>query len=109
MVASVIGVAVGVVFWAWGVAWGPVSAPVQALLPGLQAAPAAVWLIAGVLGGLVIRKTGAAVYTELVPAFERLLAESGSLEAFYRRVKDLARDPAAREAYFTTAGYRRSS
>ena len=68
VVASVIGVAVGVVFWAWGVAWGPVSAPVQALLPGLQAAPAAVWLIAGVLGGLVIRKPGAAVYTELVAA-----------------------------------------
>ena len=50
-----------------------------------------------------------AVYTELVPAFERLLAESGSLDAFYRRVKDLARDPSARETYFTTAGYRRSS
>jgi predicted aminopeptidase len=50
-----------------------------------------------------------AVYTELVPAFERLLAESGSFEAFYRQVKELARDPAAREAYFTTAGYRRSS
>ena len=31
-----------------------------------------------------------AVYTELVPAFERLLAESGSLEAFYGRVKALA-------------------
>ena len=31
-----------------------------------------------------------AVYTELVPAFERLLAESGSLENFYRRVKKLA-------------------
>ncbi len=50
-----------------------------------------------------------AVYTELVPAFERLLAESGELEAFYRRVKDLARDPDTREAYFTRAGYRRSS
>ena len=50
-----------------------------------------------------------AVYTELVPAFERLLAESGSFEAFYRRVQTLARDPSAREAYFTTAGYRRSS
>jgi predicted aminopeptidase len=31
-----------------------------------------------------------AVYTDLVPAFERLLAESGSLEAFYHRVKQLA-------------------
>lgn len=50
-----------------------------------------------------------AVYTELVPAFERLLAESGSFEAFYRRVKELARDPGARGVFFTTAGYRRSS
>ena len=50
-----------------------------------------------------------AVYTELVPAFEQLLAESGSLEDFYQRVKGLARDPSTREAYFTKAGYRRSS
>jgi len=50
-----------------------------------------------------------AVYTELVPAFERLLAESGDLEGFYRRVKGLARDQETREAYFTKAGYRRPS
>jgi predicted aminopeptidase len=31
-----------------------------------------------------------AAYTELVPAFERLLAQSGSLEAFYARVRELA-------------------
>ena len=68
VVASVIGVAVGVVFWAWGVVWGPISAPIEAVLPGLQAAPAAVWLIAGVLGALIIRKPGAAVYTEVVAA-----------------------------------------
>ena len=68
VVASVIGVAVGVVFWAWGVVWGPISAPIEAVLPGLQAAPAAIWLIAGVLGALVIRKPGAAIYTEIVAA-----------------------------------------
>ena len=68
VVASVIGVAVGIVFWVWGVAWGRMSAPIEALLPGLQAGPAAVWLIAGVLGGLIIRKPGAAVYTEVVAA-----------------------------------------
>jgi predicted aminopeptidase len=50
-----------------------------------------------------------AVYTELVPAFERLLAESGSLEAFYEQVRKLSRDPSSREAFFTKAGYRRSS
>ena len=32
-----------------------------------------------------------AVYTELVPAFERLLAKEGSLDAFYERVKKLAK------------------
>ena len=68
VVASVVGVAIGVVFWAYGVIWGPVSAPISAFLPGLQAAPAALWLIAGVIGGLIIRKPGAAMYTELVAA-----------------------------------------
>jgi predicted aminopeptidase len=37
-----------------------------------------------------------ALYTDLVPAFERLLAESGSLESFYRRVKQLAATEASR-------------
>jgi energy-coupling factor transport system permease protein len=76
VVASVIGVAVGVVFWAWGVVWGPISAPIEALLPGLQAGPAAVWLFAGVLGALIIRKPGAALYTELVAAIVSALIGS---------------------------------
>ena len=47
-----------------------------------------------------------AAYTELVPAFEQLLAESGSLEAFYRRVKALATKRAEREAFVRKSGYR---
>ena len=44
-----------------------------------------------------------AVYTELVPAFERLLAESGSLESFYRRVKELAAaEPARRNTQLSS-------
>jgi predicted aminopeptidase len=51
-----------------------------------------------------------ATYTGLVPAFERLLAESGGdLKSFYRRVQALAAKPAEREAFARTAGYRRSS
>ena len=51
-----------------------------------------------------------AVYTELVPAFERLLAESASLEEFYHRVKKLAaaKQP-ERDAYFRKEGYPRPS
>jgi predicted aminopeptidase len=51
-----------------------------------------------------------ATYTGLVPAFERLLAESGGdLKGFYKRVQALAAKPAEREAFARTAGYRRSS
>jgi predicted aminopeptidase len=50
-----------------------------------------------------------AAYTELVPAFEQLLAESGSLEAFYRRVKALATKRTEREAFVRKSGYRPSS
>lgn len=68
VVASVLGVAAGVVFWAWGLAWETVSSPLKAALPGVQAGLAAVWLFAGVLGGLVIRKPGAAIYTSTLAA-----------------------------------------
>lgn len=65
IVASVVGVASGVLFWAWGVAWGPLST-LLAFTPGLAGLLAGGWLFAGILGGLIIRKPGAAVFTELV-------------------------------------------
>lgn len=65
VVASVIGVAAGVIFWVWGQAWTPLSTAL-AFLPGAEGLLAGGWLFAGVLGGLVIRKPGAALYTEIV-------------------------------------------
>jgi energy-coupling factor transport system substrate-specific component len=60
VVASVIAVAFGVIFWAWGLLWnGPADAiplPFRAVLYG-------VWLVPAVLGALVVRKPGAAFYT----------------------------------------------
>jgi energy-coupling factor transport system substrate-specific component len=60
VVASVVAVAFGVIFWAWGLLWnGPADAiplPTRAVLYG-------VWLVPAVLGALVIRKPGAAFYT----------------------------------------------
>jgi len=67
VVASVIGVASGVVFWLWGQAWTPLSS-LLAFTPGLEGLLAGGWLFAGVLGGLIIRKPGAALYTEVVAA-----------------------------------------
>ena len=68
VVASVIGVASGLVFVAWNVASNPITDPLAALLPGLQAVGGGFWLFAGVLTAIVIRKPGAALCGELVAA-----------------------------------------
>ncbi|GHD78455.1 energy-coupling factor transport system substrate-specific component [Salinibacterium amurskyense] len=68
VVASVIGVASGLIFVVWNVASSPAMAPFAALLPGLQAIGGGFWLFAGVLTALVIRKPGAAIYGEVVAA-----------------------------------------
>ncbi|MFQ4148667.1 ECF transporter S component [Arthrobacter sp. LAPM80] len=67
VVVSVLGAAVGVIFWLWSAGYGLISAFTIAFPPvaGLYGGG---WLIAGVLGGLVIRKPGAALYCELIAA-----------------------------------------
>jgi energy-coupling factor transport system permease protein len=68
VVASVIGVASGLVFVVWNVASNPITDPLTALLPGLQALGGGFWLFAGVLTAIVVRRPGAALYGELVAA-----------------------------------------
>lgn len=68
VIASVIGVACGLVFIIWNQASNPIGALLSPVLPGLQALLGGGWLFAGVLGGLIIRKPGAAIYTELLAA-----------------------------------------
>lgn len=68
VVASVIGVASGLIFLAWNVLYRGPSELLSPLLPGLQGLLDGPWLFAGVLGALIIRKPGAAVYTELLAA-----------------------------------------
>src|SRR5688500_8322985 len=55
VVAAVIAVAFGVIFWAWGLLWRAVD-PAFAFFPAGQAIMYGVWLVPAVLGGLVIRK-----------------------------------------------------
>jgi energy-coupling factor transport system substrate-specific component len=74
VVAAVLGVAFGVIFWAWGLLWnGPADAipmPGRALIYG-------VWLVPAVLGALVIRRPGAAFFTETVAALVSVALGSG--------------------------------
>jgi energy-coupling factor transport system substrate-specific component len=67
VVAAVIGVAFGVVFWAWGLAW-PALDPVFAFAPPAKDLLYAVWLIPAVLAPYIIRKPGAAIFAEMVAA-----------------------------------------
>ncbi|OAN33087.1 ECF transporter S component [Microbacterium sp. H83] len=68
VVASVIAVACAMIFLLWNVGYEVPSSILKPLLPGVQGLLAGPWLIAGVLGALIIRKPGAALYTELVAA-----------------------------------------
>jgi len=68
VVAAVLGVAIGLVFWGWdtvGYAW---YTAMDALTPGLGGIASGVWLLGGVIGGLVIRKPGAALLVEVIAA-----------------------------------------
>jgi energy-coupling factor transport system substrate-specific component len=67
VVAAIIGVAFGVVFWAWGLAWSALD-PVFAFAPPAKDLLYAVWLVPAVLAPYIIRKPGAAVFAEMVAA-----------------------------------------
>ncbi|HEY2887321.1 MAG TPA: ECF transporter S component [Candidatus Limnocylindrales bacterium] len=75
VVAAVIGVAFGVVFWAWGLAWSA-FAPLNDVFPVLRDLLYAVWLIPAVLAPLIIRKPGAALFAEMVAAIVSALLGS---------------------------------
>jgi energy-coupling factor transport system permease protein len=68
VVASVIGVASGLIFLLWNIGYLGPKALLEPLLPGMQGLLDGPWLLAGVLGALIIRKPGAAVYTEVLAA-----------------------------------------
>ena len=68
VVAAVLGVAIGLVFWAYNNTIANFWGPMDALLPGLAGLIAGVWFIGGPVGGLIIRKPGAAILVELIAA-----------------------------------------
>jgi energy-coupling factor transport system substrate-specific component len=67
IIASVIAVASGVVFWAWNYVWSATESAF-AFFPPAQTVLYGLWLLPAVLGALIIRKPGAAIYTETLAA-----------------------------------------
>ncbi|SDR69717.1 ECF transporter S component [Agrococcus carbonis] len=84
VVAAVLGVATGLLFVLWngvGYVW---FTAMEGLTPGFGGLAAGVWLIGGVLGGLIIRKPGAALFVELLAAtVSMLLGSQWSIETVY--------------------------
>ena len=68
LTVTFLGAALGVAFWGWGIVYnGPITAlkigyaPLMGLFVGT-------WFLAGVIGGLVVRRPGAALLCEVVAA-----------------------------------------
>lgn len=65
--AAMLGVAFGVAYWGWAAAYTALSTAFTAV-PALGGVLGGPWLIAGVVGGLVVRRPGAAVLAEVLAA-----------------------------------------
>lgn len=65
---ATLGVAFGVIFWGWGKLYGVAGTAGMLAFPPSGAIFGGGWLIAGVVGGLIVRRPGAAVATELIAA-----------------------------------------
>ena len=66
VVTAVLGVAFGVVFWAWNLLWNALPTATVTPLPNFLLY--GVWLMPAVLAPLIVRKPGAAVFAEMVAA-----------------------------------------
>lgn len=68
VVASVLGVASSLIFTAWNVLYAGPWKLFSVMLPGSEGLVNGVWLFAGVLGAIIVRKPGAALYAETLAA-----------------------------------------
>lgn len=78
VIASVVAVACSVAFWVWNIGMYPAAKTVLAAAAEFIPLISGAWLLAGVLGGYLIRKPGAALYCELIAAVVSVFLGSGT-------------------------------
>ena len=66
--AAVLGVAVGLIFLVWNQVGYAGFTALDTLTPGVGGLAAGIWFMGGPLGGLIIRKPGAALFVEMLAA-----------------------------------------
>src|ERR1700712_1890757 len=91
VVTAVLGVAFGVVFWAWNLLWAATGAAFTAFPPA-QALMYGVWLLPAVVAPLIVRKPGAALFAETVASIVSALlgAQWGVQVVLYGLIQGLA-------------------
>jgi len=75
---ATLGVAFGVIYWGWGKVYDLVEKPLYLIYPPSGALTYGIWIVAGVVGMLIVRKPGAALATELVAAAVSTLVLGGT-------------------------------
>ncbi|MEI2659716.1 MAG: ECF transporter S component [Bifidobacterium adolescentis] len=68
VVAAIIAVASGVIFWGWDIVCTAPLALFEAVTPGFEGLLNAFWLFAGPLAAIIVRKPGAALFAETLAA-----------------------------------------
>jgi energy-coupling factor transport system substrate-specific component len=103
VVTAVLGVAFGVVFWAWGLLWNATGAAFAAFPPA-QAFMYGVWLLPAVVAPLIVCKAGAGLFAEFIAAVVSALLGSswGAQVLLYGLLQGLAG-----EAGYAVFRYRR--
>jgi energy-coupling factor transport system permease protein len=91
VVTAVLGVAFGVVFWAWNLLWAATGTAFTAFPPA-QAVLYGVWLLPAVLAPLIVRKPGAGFFAELMAAVVSALLGSswGAIVLLYGLLQGVA-------------------
>lgn len=73
VIAAIIAVASGVLFWAWDIVCAAPTNLFASLLPGAEGLSNGFWLFAGPLAAIIVRKPGAALFAETLAAFVELM------------------------------------
>ena len=68
-----LGAAFGIAYWGWGQVYQGPSTALTTVYPPLAGITGAPWLMAGVVGGLVVRRPGAALLCEVVAALVSMI------------------------------------
>lgn len=72
VVAAIVAVASGVIFWGWDIVCSAPLALFEGVTPGFEGLLNGFWLFAGPLAAIIVRKPGAALFAETLAAFLEL-------------------------------------